>query len=94
MGSALQRSRPVIVVSSDGGQYGWRLSALAACALIGKRPDKEEVRIQTPGPKPMTLLRCVADVWIANPHNFERYFGEPPPRQSAPRPEFRGPGAT
>jgi hypothetical protein len=83
MGSAFRRSLPVIVVSRDGEELGWRLTAFAARALVGKAPDKDEVRIQTPGPKPMTLLRCVADVWVANPHNCERYFGEPLPRQSA-----------
>jgi hypothetical protein len=77
MGSALQRSRPVIVVNSDGGQFGWRLSALAARALIGKVPDKDEVSIQTPGPKPVTLMRCVDGVWRANPRNLASYFGEP-----------------
>jgi len=72
------RSRPVIVVSSDGGETGWRLAPLTARALVGTAPDKGEVCIRTPGVKPMTLFRCVANVWVANPHNFERYFGEPP----------------
>jgi len=77
MAHAKQPTLPVIVVASDGTEVGWRLSVESARGLVGKHPDAHEVRIQTPGPSPLELMRCEAGVWRVNTRNFRGYFGEP-----------------